>query len=208
MRKFVLAVSALFMGTQICAMAATIPDGTEIQVRTDQRIDMQHWNDQGRVYAGHVANDVLDRNGKVAIPRGAPAELIVRQERDNDMTLDLESVTVNGQRYVVDTRSKEFNDREGLGKNSRTAKFVGGGALLGTIIGAIAGGGKGAAIGAVAGGAAGAGGQVLTKGGRIDVPAETVVTFKLDAPLHVANWRDPGYDRDGNHYHYQRDWYR
>src|SRR5207244_7207406 len=36
---------------------------------------------------------------------------------------------------------------EGLGKNKRTAEMVGGGAVLGTLIGAIAGGGKGAAIG-------------------------------------------------------------
>ena len=45
----------------------------------------------------------------------------------------------------------------GVGANKRTAEMVGGGAVLGTLIGAIAGGGKGAAIGAVAGAGAGAG---------------------------------------------------
>jgi hypothetical protein len=54
--------------------------------------------------------------------------------------------------------------REGLGANKRTGAFVGGTALLGTVIGAIAGGGNGAAIGAVAGAGAGAGAQVLTRG--------------------------------------------
>ena len=50
---------------------------------------------------------------------------------------------------------------------------VGGGAVLGTLIGAIAGGGKGTAIGAVARAGAGAGTQVLTRGKTVKVPAET-----------------------------------
>ena len=57
--------------------------------------------------------------------------------------------------------------------------------VLGTLIGAIAGGGKGVAIGAVAG--AGAGTQVLTRGKTVKVPAETTLRFKLDQPLDVAS---------------------
>ncbi|HVX66192.1 MAG TPA: hypothetical protein VHA11_06310, partial [Bryobacteraceae bacterium] len=56
----------------------------------------------------------------------------------------------------------------------------------GTILGAIAGGGKGAAIGAVAGGAAGAGAQVLTRGKDVKVPAETQLTFRLDQPINLV----------------------
>ena len=55
----------------------------------------------------------------------------------------------------------------------QTNEMVGGGAVLGTLIGAIAGGGKGAAIGAVARAGAGAGTQVLTRGKTVKVPAET-----------------------------------
>ncbi len=61
--------------------------------------------------------------------------------------------------------------------------MTGGGAVLGTVIGAIAGGGKGAAIGAVGGGAGGAATQVLTRGKEVNVPAETLLTFKLDQPV-------------------------
>ena len=57
--------------------------------------------------------------------------------------------------------------------------------MLGTLLGAIAGGGKGAAIGAIAGAAAGGGAQVLTKGHEIRVPAETVLNFRLEEPLHL-----------------------
>jgi hypothetical protein len=61
--------------------------------------------------------------------------------------------------------------------------------LLGTIIGAIAGGGKGAAIGAGAGTAAGAGEQMLTRGSRVHVPPESMVTFRLERPLVVREPR-------------------
>jgi len=67
-----------------------------------------------------------------------------------------------------------------------TAEYTGGGAAIGAIIGAIAGHGKGAAIGAGSGAAAGALTQIVTKGGSIKVPAETVLTFKLDKPLRVV----------------------
>jgi outer membrane lipoprotein SlyB len=85
----------------------------------------------------------------------------------------------------VSTADIEQRDANGIGKNRRTAEMVGGGAVLGTLLGAIAGGGKGAAIGAVAGAAAGGGVQVLTKGHEIRVPAETVLNFRLDQPLHL-----------------------
>ncbi len=65
--------------------------------------------------------------------------------------------------------------------------MVGGGAALGTLLGAIAGGGKGAAIGAVAGGAAGGTAQVLTRGKQVRVPAETILSFQLEKPLHLIS---------------------
>ena len=51
--------------------------------------------------------------------------------------------------------------------------------------GSVAGGGRGAAIGAIAGAATGAGVQVLTRGKEVRVPAETVLTFRLDQPLQL-----------------------
>jgi hypothetical protein len=63
--------------------------------------------------------------------------------------------------------------------------MVGGGAAIGALIGALVGHGKGAAIGAGVGAAAGAGGEVLTKGKEVRVPAETVMNFKLDKDLSL-----------------------
>jgi hypothetical protein len=158
---------------------AQLEPGTFITVRTRQSID----TDRGdhRIFRAVVENDVWDDWGRLAIPaipRGAPAELLVRSERDGDLILDLESVTVGRQRYAVRT-----NRIEAQGRDNDPATVIGGSAILGSIIGAIAGGGKGAAIGAAAGAAAGVG--LMTRGRWIRVPAGSVVTFRLERPLSI-----------------------
>jgi outer membrane lipoprotein SlyB len=99
------------------------------------------------------------------------------------MVLDVQSITVDGRRYLVSTTDLTRESETGIGKNTRTAEAIGGGAALGTIIGAIAGGGKGAAIGVLIGAAGGAGAQVLTRGRDVQVPAETILKFRLDKPV-------------------------
>ena len=168
---------------------AVLPAGSSLSVRTDETIDEKNAF-EGRTFSASVVQDVSDSGGRIVIPRGSQARLIVRRVSEGgtmtsgNFVLDLESVTVNGRRYVVNTEDIKKGET-GIGANRRTAEYVGGGAALGTLIGAIAGGGKGAAIGAIAGAAAGGGVQVLTKGKEIRVPAETVLNFKLEEPLHL-----------------------
>jgi hypothetical protein len=102
-----------------------------------------------------------------------------------DIVLDLQSMTVSGRRYRVSTGDVKTDSGTGIGKNKRTAETVGGGAALGTIIGAIAGGAKGAAIGVLVGAAGGAGVEVLNKGKDVRVPAETLLSFRLDKPVNL-----------------------
>jgi len=182
--------------------ANTIRAGTTISVRTNETIDVR--NSDGQVFRGVVDQNVVDGSGNVAIPKGSGVELLVKNASNRDLTLDLESVTVNGHRYAVSAGADRIASgrRDGLGKNTRTAEFMGGGALLGTIVGAIAGGGKGAAIGAAAGAGAGAGTQALTRGNTVNVPAESLLTFRLDQPLQMAA-ADHGFTRNGRHYHYR-----
>jgi hypothetical protein len=169
---------------------AILPRGTELLVRTDENINSQSAA-EGRTYPASVVQDIADEKGNVVIPRGSEAQLVVRQVNEGgavsngNFILDLESVRVNGRRYRVSSADVEAKDQSGIGKNKRTAEMVGGGAVLGTLLGAIAGGGKGAAIGAAAGAAAGGGVEVLTKGREIRVPAETVLHFRLEQPLHL-----------------------
>lgn len=170
-------------------VAAYVSPGTEIQVRTDQAIDVKDAARAGETYTGSIANEVLDSKGRVAIPKGSRAELRVLASQNKDLTLDLQSVTVNGRRYRIESESltQSGQQKEGVGMNKRTGKYVGGGAVAGTLIGALAGGGKGAAIGALAGGAAGAGAQTLTRGKSLSIPAETVLRFKTQNGLSLRS---------------------
>ena len=190
-------------GAQWTALS-TIESGTTVQVRTTEPISSESID--GRVYTGTVENEVRDAEGRLAIPAGATAELVVRRGPDNDLVLDLDSVTINNRRYGVDATRNRIGTggidirNSGIGANKETARNVGGGALLGAIIGGIIGGGDAAAAGAVAGAAVGAGAQILTKGRRVQVPAEAVISYRLQSPLDV-DVKDTGYERDGNHYH-------
>jgi hypothetical protein len=164
---------------------------TEVPVRSEDTIDSAKAV-EGQTYAAEIADDVRDANGDVVIPRGSNAQIVIRSASKggrvrgaSDLVLDLQSVTVEGQEYLVSTSDLQQRGTSGVGVNRRTGEFTGGGAALGAIIGAIAGGGKGAAIGAGAGAGAGVLTQVLTKGSAIRVPAETVLTFKLDKPVRI-----------------------
>ncbi len=164
----------------------TIGSGTNISVRTSEKIKVK--KSDGRIFAGIVDQDVRDVNNSVAIPKGSQVELTVKQVAKNNLVLDLESVTVGGKRFGIsaDDAAVGSEQKDGIGKNKRTGEYIGGGAVLGTIIGAIAGGKKGAAIGAAAGAGAGAGAQVLTQGKKVDIPAESLLTFRLDKALRMG----------------------
>jgi hypothetical protein len=162
-----------------------IPPGSRIQVRNDGPVTVARW-DRGRIYSGHVDSDVYSNDGDLAIPRGAQAELIVRQIGDGQLALDLESITVNGRRYVLDATGPQFNmDQQ---------QYDQGAGIVGSILGAIAGNGS----------------HVQYEGDQIRVPARSEITFQLQQPLRVANWGDGGYYRHNYHYHQDQNhgWYR
>jgi hypothetical protein len=169
----------------------TLPAGAVIPVRSEETIDAAVAA-PGQTYAAEVTRNIVDADGAVVIPRGSNAQIIIRSSSRggrikgaSDLVLDLDSVSVEGRRYTLDTQDMIRKGRDGVGRNRRTAEFTGGGAVIGSIIGAIAGGGKGAAIGAASGAGAGAGTQIITKGGSIRIPAETILTFRLETPLQI-----------------------
>src|SRR5262249_43048834 len=135
----------------------------------------------GQTYAASIDEAVKSPNGDVVIQRGADVTVKLVDSKESgkltgraELTLALVSVKVDGRSVDINTQSVS---RESDSRGGRTAKVAGGTAAVGAIIGAIAGGGKGAAVGAAAGGAAGVGAEVITKGQRVKIPAETRLTF-------------------------------
>jgi hypothetical protein len=171
-----------------------IPAGTELVLRTDQFIDTNQAM-AGTTYAATIVRPVITVRGNQIVPAGTPAQLAVVRSSSGgtvgtaQLELAVRSLALNGRIYnVVSDINEQQAAQQGLGANRRTAETVGGGAILGTLIGAIAGGGTGAAIGAAAGAAGGAAVNVLTKGDRVRVPAETLLTFRLERPIRVEGY--------------------
>ena len=164
------------------------------EIRAFEQVYLAHGS-RLKSLAFQILGNRQDAEGAIVIPRGSNAKLVIKSATkggrfrgSSDLVLDLVSVSIEGQQYGLDVSDISMKGRSGIGGNARTGEFMGGGAAVGAIIGAIAGGGKGAAIGAGSGAGAGAVTQILTKG-SIKVPAETILTFKLDSRLKVVESR-------------------
>ena len=132
------------------------PVGTELVLRTVETIDSRNVG-ADQVFSAIVEQEVKDRSGRVIVPEGASAQLMIRQlsaggkTGSPEMLLDVHSITIDGRRYVVSTTDVALDSGTGIGKNKRTAEAVGGATA-----------------------------QVLTRGRDVRVPAETVLKFTLD----------------------------
>jgi hypothetical protein len=168
------------------APRVVVPQGTKINVRLTQAIDVDI------SYAGQtfkaIVDDPITINGSIVIPRGATATVqavTVQQsgsmKGSDKISLKLHSLSIGGQVYDV---SSGYVESKGGGEGKKTARKVGGGAGLGSIVGGIAGGGEGAAIGALVGGVAGA---AVAAGGEehLKIDAETRLQFPLAASLAI-----------------------
>ena len=125
MKSAILVFIGTLFGLAGFAAAEPIPPGTPVEVRSDVTIDVR--DADGRVFPGFVALDVAAPDGRILIPRGSPAELIVRRLGPRDFTVDLASITVDGQRYSVD--SSDAGHLHHAGDAARTGAFAGGGVL-------------------------------------------------------------------------------
>jgi hypothetical protein len=122
----------------------------------------------------------------MVIPSGSGTTGIVKEAKKAGrfkggavLSLHLDSITVKGHQYNIETESF---DQTSTGKGKRTAGVIAGGTGAGAAIGGLAGGGKGAAIGALVGATAGTVGAA--SGNRdIELPAESALTFRLLQPL-------------------------
>ncbi len=164
-----------------------VPADTVIAVVLDQTISSKT-SKSGDKFSATIESPV-EIDGKVAIPKNARAEGVVRDAKAAGrfkggaaLALELTSIEVNGKYHEIQTSGATMSSK---GKGKRTAVMVGGGAAGGAAIGAVAGGGKGAAIGALIGAAAGTGGAGLTGNRDITLTAETPLDFKLLQPISI-----------------------
>jgi len=174
----------------------TIPDGTQLSIRLIDPLDSEK-NQVGDSFRATLNHSVIV-DDKTAIPAGADIMGRVVDVKgathfsgQSVLAVELVSVGMGGKSYELHTQ--EYR-KEGKARGKNTAAKVGGGAAIGAVIGAIAGGGKGAAIGAATGAGAGTGVQAVTKGEKIQWPAETVLSFNLVSPLTVT----PGHVRNSD----------
>ena len=166
----------------------TVPDGTQLSVRLVDAIDTER-NKPGDVFKATLDSPVVV-DDQVVIPADADVEGRIAQAQNaghyagqSQLALELTRISFSGHTY--DIRTDQYS-RQASSRGKRTAETVGGGAALGAIIGGIAAGGKGAAIGAAAGAGAGTATEAVTKPQPVRLPAESLLTFRLDSPVTVT----------------------
>lgn len=165
-----------------------ITAGTSLAIRVDQRISVKT-SHAGETFSGEIVDPVVDPNGNTVVPKGTPVGGVVDEAHKRGhfkgasvLELRLTTMTLNGAKYKL--RTADLTERK-KGKGKRSAAMIGGGAGLGMLIGGVASGGTGLLIGGLAGGGAGAAGAGFTGNRDLDIPAESIVHFKLSQDLVI-----------------------
>jgi hypothetical protein len=165
-----------------------IAAGTNLTIRINQHISVKS-SHAGEQFDGEVVDPVVGENGRVVIPKGTPVGgVVVASHRrghfkgSSILELRLTNLTLNGTRYRLDTNDLTQTKK---GKGKRSAAFIGGGTGLGMLVGGVATGGVGLLVGGLVGAGGGTALGGLTGNRDIDIPAESIVRFKLADNLVV-----------------------
>ena len=167
--------------------AVDLPAGTDLTIRINQHIGVKT-SRAGERFTGEVA-EAIAQGGQVIVPRGTPVGGVIDASHrrghfkgSSILELRLTSMTLNGRDLPIQTRDLV---RTKKGKGKRSTAFIGGGAGLGMLIGGVASGGMGLLAGGLAGGGAGTAIAGLTGNRDLDLPAESLVRFRLSDDLVV-----------------------
>ena len=165
----------------------TVPNGTELVVRLTESLSSDI-NEKGDTFLASLASPIMIGN-QVVVPAGAGVEGKVidvqsagRFSGRPRLAIEMTRLTCNGKTYEL--RSSQYS-KQGASRDARTIAAIGGGAGVGAIIGAVLGGGRGAAIGSIIGAGTGTGVQAASKAPQVSLPAETVLSVRLQAPLSL-----------------------
>ena len=174
-------------GSQQAGIEVTVPAGAMLRIRMNRGLDSNHIQ-PGTNFDGIVLTDV-PADGSVAIPRGATVTGTVINAKkagvfkgEGELSLQINSLSLGGRVYPLTT---EVWAHTGKDKTAGTVGNTVGLGAVGALLGAAAGGGRGAAIGAGAGAGVGLAGSAATPRGQIIIPPESVLTFRVAAPVTV-----------------------
>ena len=172
----------------------TIPKGADVVVRMNERLSSNH-NKVGDTFTATllrpmIVNDVVvARRGQVVAGHVVDVKRSGHASKESRLALQLTALTaVDGQMFSL--QSQLFH-REAHPSRGGEAGAIGGTAAAGALIGASVGLGAGAAVGAAAGAFAGMLGVLATRGRPTLVGPETVLTFRLEAPVVVSTTKSP-----------------
>jgi hypothetical protein len=165
-----------------------IPSGTTIRVRMIDKLSSEQ-SQIGDTFLGTL-DEPIEVNGKQFYPKGADVMGRVTDVHPTGRLsepgeLDLVLNTVSSGTVAVSIHVEPLIIKGESHSKSNVTK-IGGGAALGAVIGAIAGGGKGAAIGTLAGGAAGTGAAAATGKRPATVDSEAVLAFVTSSASSAA----------------------
>ncbi|MBI4464936.1 MAG: hypothetical protein HY647_09555 [Acidobacteria bacterium] len=181
-------IGAIMLGLSLAAATAsqaasvTVPAGVTVSVRMTDALDSKK-NRAGETFRALV-DSPLTVDGKVVIPKGAEAIGRVTEVGSSGRIMGrpliaVELTALNFEGKSVAVRTSAYQEG-GSSRGRQTAKIAGGGTLLGTIVGLVAGHpwivtGLGAAAGMAV--------QTVRGPGQIQIPAESLLLFTLQSPL-------------------------
>jgi hypothetical protein len=164
----------------------TLPSGSTITVRTITSLSTKI-HKTGEPFEA-VLDQTLEIDDVVVAGRGAAVTGVVSNSDPGGRAKGVASITLNLKTIRAESGELLSVTTQSFKKNARTTKKkdamkIGIASGVGAAIGAIAGGGKGAAIGAGVGAGGGTGLVVATHGDPAIVPSESLLRFRLAAPV-------------------------
>jgi hypothetical protein len=169
-----------------------LPAGTLIQIRINNELSSEH-NQAGDRFSASleqpiIANGwVVARRGQLLTGRVVSVKKAGRISGTSQLGVEIVELTfVDGQILPVHTSLVQYSGGTTYGRDAGTVVGTTG---LGAIIGGAAEGGGGAAVGAGIGAGAGILAVLTTRGRPTILFPETMLTFRLEAPLDISTER-------------------
>ena len=172
----------------------TLKPGTFVTIRVNQFLSSDR-NQAGDAFSATLAKPLMVDGVVVAEPGETVGGRVVEARKAglvkgvSRLALELTDLTLaDGQQVPIRT---QLSGRNGPTSVGRDAAAVAGTTAAGAAIGAAADWGRGAAIGAGAGAIAGTLGVLLTRGYPTVVTPESLLTFRLEAPVAISTVHAP-----------------